>query len=419
MFALLFAAMLAVSCGGSDAVPPNDVSPEGTTPASDTTATTEPTRPAEVSATNPPAPALVDDAATDYAVPSAAPSAPTGALGFDRYVFGNADDGSVIPLVVEGPRGDQVRCQDPERACSYADLRALLDSGAEVPDDLGLTAGELAELVAQLDITAASVNAYPTPAEACAGGYSPVSGQNPNMGIHFVNAALLADGFDPANPEMLLFASEQGFGATRDELGVCSDDGTGWSGIDGLRVVGSAFFIDISEEHPEGFAGPLDLWHVHYNSCAGGRKDSIASEALCEQNGGNFFQFQPNWMMHTYVADGFDSQTGVFGMWNDSVWPRAPEAAVASPGTADRSATISSFTFENMTVSVGETLSITNTDEVPHTVVDGSASKPGTAFASELLGRGDAFNLSFDEPGVVALYCSLHPTMNGTVTVTP
>lgn len=360
--------------------------------------------------------APVDDAETDYGLPSTTPAEPTGALGFDRYVWSLDDAGEVIPVVVEGPRGGQARCQEPARDCSYQDLKRLVASGTPVPDDLGVTAEELADLVEELDEAAAAVNAFDGPAAACAAGYEPTSAQNPNMGIHFVNTGLLDDGFDIARPEMLLFAAEDGVGLSRAELGSC--DGDRWEGLEMLEVVGAAYFIGLSEDHPDGFTGPLDQWHVHYNSCANGNIDSTASERLCAANGGTFFEFQPNWMMHAYVADGFDSQTGVFAMWNDSIWPlssRATESAAAA-AAADTASTITDFTFDNLTVTAGESVGWVNGDEVPHTVVTGTPVAPG-AFESAPLGTDEGYTLTFDEPGVVPIYCSLHPQMTGVVTV--
>ncbi len=356
----------------------------------------------------------LDDAPTDWALPSVRPEQPEGALGFDRYVWTAGDDGEVIPVVVEGPRGEQQRCQDPVDSCSYQELKALAESNDPLPDGFVMTRDDLVALVSQLDLTAATVNSLPTPADACAAGYEPVSAQNPNMGVHFVNVSLLSDDFDPANPEMLLYASEDALGAGRTQLGVCGADG-GWTGMDGLEVVGSAFFIGISDDHPDAFDGPYDQWHVHYNSCAGGEFDSAASEDLCGRNGGVFFDVQPNWMIHAYVADGFDSDTGVFAMWNNSVWPL--ETGGSSVEVDGPLLTITDFAFDPVVVEAGADLTFSNSDQMPHTVVSGSPAQPTGAFESALIGSGAQWAQRFDQPGEYAIYCSLHPTMTGTVVV--
>lgn len=396
---------------------PSSDSPSSDTLSSDGSSSSADDLDGDATTTTVAAVAQVDDAPLDWGIPTAAPPLAVGALGFDRYVWSTADDGEVIPVVVEGPRGRQFRCQDPDRVCSYQDLRDLAASGDPVPADLGMTGDELQQLVAELDEAAGAVNAVPDPAAACAAGYEPVSAQNPNMGVHFVNGSFLTDGFVIDAPEMLLFASEDGFGLGRSDLGSCTDDG-GWDGIDSLEVVGAAYFIDLTDEHPDGFAGPLDQWHVHYNSCAGGEVDSTSSEELCEANGGSFFEFQRNWMMHTYVADGFDSQTGVFAMWNDSIWPTNAGAATTATDIdeADNQTSILDFSFENLTVQAGESIGWINNDEVPHTIAAGSPGSPGD-FLSDPIGTGGAFALTFDEPGIVPFFCSLHPTMTGNITV--
>lgn len=348
----------------------------------------------------------------DWGVPDDVPGTPTGSLGFDRFVYVRNDDDNVIPVLVEGPP-DQVRCQDPDLPCSYQDLKAIAESGDEPPAELGMSAADLDELVSQLDETSAALESYSDPATACAAGYSPVSAQNPNMGVHFVNTGLLADGFDPANPEMLLYASEEGLGLTRDDLGDC--DGDSWAGVE-LGIVGSAFFIDLTDEHPEGFAGPLDNWHVHYNSCAGAELDNMGSEAACERFGGAYFDVQPNWMIHAYAAPDHDSQTGVFAMWNDSIWPIGGSADNADLA-ADVRAEIREFTFGDITAEVGDEIVFTNRDQMPHTVAEGRFVEPGTLFESDFLATDESFAVSFDEPGTYRYFCTLHPTMQGQITV--
>ena len=357
--------------------------------------------------------AIVDDADSDWGLPSELPEEPVGSLGFDRYVFVQGDT-DVIPIVVEGPREGAVRCQDPELPCSYADLKALQESGDAIPDNLNMSAAQLEELVGQLDQTAATVTNLNTPSAACAAGYSPVSAQNPNMGMHFVNTSLLADGFDPANPEFLLYANESGLGLTRDQLGDC--DGDTWTGLGELQAVGSAFFIDLTDEHPETFAGPLDNWHIHYNSCGGAQLDSAGSQQACDEFGGSFFEIQRNWMIHTYVAPDYDSQTGVFAMWNDSVWPLTANSGNA-PGDADVQSEIVNFDFGDVTAAVGDRVVITNRDDVPHQVEAGSFTDPSGAFSSEIIGTDSGYEVSFDEPGSYDYFCSLHPSMTGTITV--
>jgi plastocyanin len=85
-------------------------------------------------------------------------------------------------------------------------------------------------------------------------------------------------------------------------------------------------------------------------------------------------------------------------------------AAPAAPAAV----TIGNFTFNSPTLTVkpGTTVTWTNADDIPHTVV----SKDG-AFKSKVLDTGDRFSFTFAKVGQFGYYCSLHPHMTGTVTV--
>jgi len=85
--------------------------------------------------------------------------------------------------------------------------------------------------------------------------------------------------------------------------------------------------------------------------------------------------------------------------------------AAAPPAAAVQ---IDNFTFEapTLTVRPGTTVTWTNQDDIPHTVV----SKDG-AFKSKVLDTGDKFSFTFAKAGQFGYYCSLHPHMAGTVIV--
>lgn len=51
------------------------------------------------------------------------------------------------------------------------------------------------------------------------------------------------------------------------------------------------------------------------------------------------------------------------------------------------------------------------------TVTAGAPGEPLADFDSGLLGTGDSYELTFDDPGEYALFCVLHPAMTATVTV--
>ncbi len=75
---------------------------------------------------------------------------------------------------------------------------------------------------------------------------------------------------------------------------------------------------------------------------------------------------------------------------------------------------IGNFTFKSpvVTVPAGTTITWTNGDDIPHTVV----SKDGL-FKSKVLDSGDHFSFTFAKPGQFGYYCSLHPHMTGMIIV--
>jgi plastocyanin len=86
-------------------------------------------------------------------------------------------------------------------------------------------------------------------------------------------------------------------------------------------------------------------------------------------------------------------------------------AKAAPPAVAVQ---IANFTFRDpvVTVKPGTTVTWTNADDIPHTVV----SKDGV-FRSKVLDSGDRFSFTFAKPGQFGYFCSIHPHMTGTVIV--
>jgi plastocyanin len=379
----------------------------------------------------------IDEADNDRDLPPDAPESPIGSYGYSRYVYAQSGE-EVIPSLVEGPLGYQVRCQEEEKECSYQELKALYESGDEVPGYLGMDRDTLGALVEQLDRVNVAINQYPDIGDACAAGFVKSTNQVANMGIHMIDNG--ARGFDPDRPQMVLFARDDGFGLGRQELGTCQNGE--WTGEAGFEPVGAVFNLRLTAEHPDGFAGPIDNWHIHYNTCIGrstetasaanvepepeaaaaeGSRSSTTGEA-CRDRGGTFIPVIPNWMMHAYVADDFDAQSGVFSMFNPTVWPLSTvedlaDARVIDPGADVEAAPILNFDFGELNVGVGETIRFSNSDSVPHTVTAGSFFEPVADFDSGVLGTGQAYDLSFDAPGEYALFCALHPDMTGTIVV--
>ena len=77
---------------------------------------------------------------------------------------------------------------------------------------------------------------------------------------------------------------------------------------------------------------------------------------------------------------------------------------------------IKNYMFEpkDVTVHVGDKIIWTNRDQVPHTIAE-----TDKLFRSAALDTGDSFSYTFTKPGSFHYFCTLHPMMTGTVTVTP
>ena len=86
----------------------------------------------------------------------------------------------------------------------------------------------------------------------------------------------------------------------------------------------------------------------------------------------------------------------------------------AAPAFAGASVQIANFTFKSplLTVKPGTTVTWTNADDIPHTVV----SKDGL-FKSKVLDTGERFSFTFAKMGQFGYFCSLHPHMTGTIVV--
>jgi len=368
----------------------------------------------------------------DRSLPDVSPDEPLGAYGFSRYVYQRQGD-EIVATLIEGPVGHQVRCQQLIQECSYVELQAIYDTGSEIPDYLEMDRDTLGALLDQLARVETAVLRYKTLDDACAAGLNVSSAQTANMGIHVTDPGA-GLGFNPDRPQMILFAKEGGERIPRLDIGHC--DGDTFVGEEGFQPVGAVFNIALSEDHPDAFAGELDNWHIHHNTCAGGSVENAndvdgqveitattATPEECRAGGGFFAPVIPTWMMHAYVVPEFDPQGGVFSMFNPSIWPIAssPEALleIRTIGDGDVvAAPIINFSFGNIEAKVGETIRFGNADGVPHTVTAGSSINPRPdEFDSGVLDTGGIYEISFDQPGNYQIYCALHPEMQATVVI--
>ena len=99
-------------------------------------------------------------------------------------------------------------------------------------------------------------------------------------------------------------------------------------------------------------------------------------------------------------------------------WAIASVAAsvllAATPARAEDAAVkIGNFTFgpQEMKVKSGTTVTWTNEDDIPHTVVSVNN------FRSKALDSDDKYSFTFTTPGTYKYFCSLHPHMTGTIVV--
>ncbi len=77
---------------------------------------------------------------------------------------------------------------------------------------------------------------------------------------------------------------------------------------------------------------------------------------------------------------------------------------------------IDNFSFGPVTlkVPVGTTVTWTNRDDIPHTIVSTDDPK---AFKSKVLDTDEKFSSTFSKPGTYPYFCSIHPKMTGKVIV--
>ena len=95
---------------------------------------------------------------------------------------------------------------------------------------------------------------------------------------------------------------------------------------------------------------------------------------------------------------------------------RTSPSAVATdqPSAASADVKIDNFSFgpEELSVAVGTTVTWTNRDDIPHTVVSTDG-----VFKSKVRDTAEKFSYTFTKAGTYPYYCSVHPKMVGKVVV--
>ena len=354
--------------------------------------------------------------ANDAAPPSVVPDRPGGASGFSHFVFEQIG-GEITTTLVEGPSGEQVRA-----AVSFPQLQALAQSDAQLPPELQLTRGELGTLVDQLGAVRDAALRYEDISVALADGYIQSTDVVPNMGAHFNHDGRIRDGvLNFEEPEILIYKL---------------DEAQEW------ELVGTSFVLPyqlVGQDHPAGFAGPLDNWHMHYSLCVGTQINSRSADAAICVAGGGIFVPAYGWMIHAWVLD--DNPMGVFSMWNPNVPPTLTTAEIRQsrdassdphphpdgtvhphvPDAPEDAVVVNIQYFHRATLEIeeGQTVIWVNVDGVPHTITAGQNGAANGGFDSLVLGSGQSYTHLFNQVGEFEFTCTLHPQMNGTIIVVP
>jgi plastocyanin len=91
------------------------------------------------------------------------------------------------------------------------------------------------------------------------------------------------------------------------------------------------------------------------------------------------------------------------------------DTGTTAAAAAEENVEIVDFAFNpgELTIAAGTTVTWTHGDpDVPHT-----ATSDDDVFDSGNLNEGDEFSFTFDEAGTFPYFCSVHPTMEGTIVV--
>jgi amicyanin len=113
-------------------------------------------------------------------------------------------------------------------------------------------------------------------------------------------------------------------------------------------------------------------------------------------------------------ATGVMGMTTVAGNSGGGEVTAAAAAPAAPPQAATMEVKIDNFSFgpTELKVAVGTTVTWTNRDDIPHTVV--STDK---VFKSKVLDTDEKFSFTFTKAGTYEYFCSIHPHMTGRVVV--
>ncbi len=247
------------------------------------------------------APALADGGGSSGGSADAAAPAGTASDGHDHVHTATGDPGLLetsAGTIVTGALTGDSPCEQSGPPASVGQVGA----DAEGHDHRGpllqkpVTETERIQLVLQQSAARGVIVKYPTVAAAEADGYRKSTPFVPCIGAHYTKISLVPT-FNPAAPSELLF------------------DGTNPDS----KIVGLSFLVLHPGGPPAGFAGPNDVWHQHNTNgglCIGKGGVVVGNEATtpaeCAQRGGSKVNLQDIWMVHDWVAPGWECGWGVF-----------------------------------------------------------------------------------------------------------
>jgi hypothetical protein len=174
------------------------------------------------------------------------------------------------------------------------------------------TAGALAQ---QLALTAPLVQQFPTIADARAAGYRQAGPFSPGLGTHYID-----------------FGGQGGNGDGDMDPEDIAAPTLIYDGITDDAPLAGFMYMAYQDTPPEGFVGPLDLWHYHTNTCIVFGPDGIetpfgadltgVTEEMCTEVGGSFLDFT-GYMVHVWTVPGYESELGTFSDLNPAI--RCPD----------------------------------------------------------------------------------------------
>ena len=145
---------------------------------------------------------------------------------------------------------------------------------------------------------------------------------------------------------------------------------------------------------------------------------AVSSAQMMSQNSGQDWFGQ---MMNNNGGMGMTSGDHMRGMGGMMGGMTSHCQGYSGDGTSGSGNTVAisgfSFSPQTLRVRVGTTVTWTNMDGVPHSVVSGTSNTPGGVFESPLLGQGQSFSYTFNALGTYVYNCGPHPYMTGTIIV--